>query len=310
MPVLALSAIALEEIDRRARHMPFTPRKRVSLPIRGRMPSEAEMLQGMGAGAANPYPEGQCTWGVWQLMHDQFGVDLPDFSGNATDWGKDMDQAGYQKFSAPTVNAIAVWSSSKYPPFGHVALVIGLRPDTGQLLRTEGSATSSPAAFEVKEMNFNAWNVFDARLVQPGPDQDGIEGFWLPPGVDTGESSSVNLTSFSTDPWSEFTAGLAQVEEQATSQLQTLAQKVFAGGQIALGLGVMSGGVILSAMALHSPGGTAQAARAAVGRVRGFTARRAVPAAQDAVLGPQPELAGGTVPGRVTAAGRTRILAP
>ena len=318
---MSVSAIDLTAIDRRARHMPFAPRRRVSLPLHGRMPTPAEAMQGMGAGGDNPYPEGECTWGVWQLVHDQLGVSMPNFAGNATDWGRDLDQWGAQKMSGPAVNAICVWSSSKYPPFGHVALITELSPNIAQattglattILHVPGDVRSGlegPVPFTVKEMNFHAWNVFDTRVAQPGADQQGIEGFWVPKGVTAGAAASIGTPAAPTDPWAEFTGALAQVEQDAQQQVTGLARRVGGVLQIGMGLGVMGGGVVLTAMALRSEGRATMAAQSAIGRVRGFTRRQAIPAAQDVVLGPAPApAAGAPAPGRVTAAGRTRILA-
>ncbi|QPS70782.1 CHAP domain-containing protein [Lactococcus garvieae] len=64
--------------------------------------------------AANPYPWGQCTWGVWEY----FGGSIPTYAGNAGDW------VVYAN-SGPAVGTIAV-----FPPgnqgaggVGHVAVV-------------------------------------------------------------------------------------------------------------------------------------------------------------------------------------------
>lgn len=67
-----------------------------------------------GSSLSNPYPWGQCTWGVWEY----FGGNIPTYAGNAGDW------VVYAN-SGPAVGTIAV-----FPPgnqgaggVGHVAVV-------------------------------------------------------------------------------------------------------------------------------------------------------------------------------------------
>lgn len=67
-----------------------------------------------GSSLSNPYPWGQCTWGVWEY----FGGSIPTYSGNAGNW------VVYAN-SGPAVGTIAV-----FPPgnqgaggVGHVAVV-------------------------------------------------------------------------------------------------------------------------------------------------------------------------------------------
>lgn len=69
---------------------------------------------GGGSSLSNPYPWGQCTWGVWEY----FGGRIPTYAGNAGDW------VVYAN-SGPAVGTIAV-----FPPgnqgaggVGHVAVV-------------------------------------------------------------------------------------------------------------------------------------------------------------------------------------------
>lgn len=73
-----------------------------------------------GSSLSNPYPWGQCTWGVWEY----FGGNIPTYAGNAADW------ATYAN-SGPAVGTIAV-----FPPgnqgaggFGHVAVVTAVNGD-------------------------------------------------------------------------------------------------------------------------------------------------------------------------------------
>ena len=69
---------------------------------------------------SNPYPWGQCTWGVWEY----FGGSIPTYAGNAGDW------VVYAN-SGPAVGTIAV-----FPPgnqgaggVGHVAVVTAVNGD-------------------------------------------------------------------------------------------------------------------------------------------------------------------------------------
>ena len=73
-----------------------------------------------GTSLSNPYPWGQCTWGVWEY----FGGSIPTYAGNAGDW------VVYAN-SGPAVGTIAV-----FPPgnqgaggVGHVAVVTAVNGD-------------------------------------------------------------------------------------------------------------------------------------------------------------------------------------
>lgn len=73
-----------------------------------------------GSSLSNPYPWGQCTWGVWEY----FGGSIPTYAGNAGDW------VVYAN-SGPAVGTIAV-----FPPgnqgaggVGHVAVVTAVNGD-------------------------------------------------------------------------------------------------------------------------------------------------------------------------------------
>lgn len=73
-----------------------------------------------GTSLSNPYPWGQCTWGVWEY----FGGSIPTYAGNAGNW------VVYAN-SGPAVGTIAV-----FPPgnqgaggVGHVAVVTAVNGD-------------------------------------------------------------------------------------------------------------------------------------------------------------------------------------
>ncbi len=69
----------------------------------------------------NPYPcsGGNCTW--WCSYKRP---DLPDESwGNACNWLNEAIEDNFPTGSSPQVESIAVFASSFYPPYGHVAYV-------------------------------------------------------------------------------------------------------------------------------------------------------------------------------------------
>lgn len=79
---------------------------------------------------SNPYPWGQCTWGVWQIL----GGNMPTYSGNAGDW------------VAYANSGLAVGTIAVFPPgvdgaggFGHVGVVTSV----------------SGGSFTISEANFN-----------------------------------------------------------------------------------------------------------------------------------------------------------
>nr|WP_281346964.1 CHAP domain-containing protein [Streptococcus ovuberis] len=76
----------------------------------------------------NPYPVGQCTWGV-KVLAPWVG----DHWGNAGDWANSARAAGYAVGTTPTVGAIAVWPKDG-GGYGHVALVTSVEtPDRIQV---------------------------------------------------------------------------------------------------------------------------------------------------------------------------------
>lgn len=70
--------------------------------------------------AVNPYPWGQCTWGVWEY----FGGKVPTYAGNASDW------VVYAN-SGPAVGTIAVFPAGNQGAggLGHVAVVTAVNGD-------------------------------------------------------------------------------------------------------------------------------------------------------------------------------------
>ena len=107
------------------------------------------------------YDAGECTWGACALEGW-----VPEWLGNANQWltnaaGKGLVTTGY-----PMVNAVAVYADARLydADFGHCAVVI---------------AVQSYSSYQVREMNFAAWNAYDDRWT----DRTGLLGFILPPGV-------------------------------------------------------------------------------------------------------------------------------
>jgi hypothetical protein len=83
--------------------------------------------------------------------------------GNGGQWVDSAKKLGYQVTSTPTPDTVVVYSSAKYPPYGHVAVV---------------DSVNSDGTFNVSEMNFTGWDVTDQRKSTT----DGVIGFVVPPG--------------------------------------------------------------------------------------------------------------------------------
>lgn len=201
---------------------------------------------GTDGGGPNPYPIAQCTYGVWKYVHDHFGVDMPDLSGNATDWFHDAQQLGWGTTSDPTTDTAVCWSSTKYPPFGHVAWVTAIvhKPIQGEAI----ASTPGPASFTVHEWNFTQDLQPDDRTIILGSkDADGIEGFIKVPGVTPGASVNESIPKAGGDPWSQFSSGIQSAEQMVTQDLQSAFQKAMAAGQMVLGGLVMAGGTYMLA---------------------------------------------------------------
>lgn len=83
--------------------------------------------------SANPYPIGQCTWGV-KALASWVGNNW----GNAGEWANSARAAGYSVGTTPTVGAVAVWPNDG-GGYGHVALV---------------TAVESSSRIQVSEANY------------------------------------------------------------------------------------------------------------------------------------------------------------
>ena len=88
-------------------------------------------------GGTNPYYGGwgNCTWGAWQLVHDNLGISLPGW-GNAGDWLWRAQNSGWNTGSTPRPGAIVVSTH-------HVAYVTDVSADGSSIF--------------VKEGNYNGW---------------------------------------------------------------------------------------------------------------------------------------------------------
>ncbi|MDR0199662.1 MAG: CHAP domain-containing protein [Streptococcaceae bacterium] len=95
-----------------------------------------------GYSSGNPYPWGQCTWGVWQIL----GGKMPTYSGNAGNW------------VAYANSGLAVGTIAVFPPgvdgaggVGHVAVV---------------TAVASNGSFTIEETNYaGGLGVFHTRTI-------------------------------------------------------------------------------------------------------------------------------------------------
>lgn len=116
--------------------------------IEALMQSEIEKLQtkidnvvlGKGGGSTQPlyigaentnnsYAWGNCTAGVASW------IKVPEYLGNAADWGANAEALGYKVDDNPTVNSVGYTKEGTY---GHVVLVVGVRDKT----------------VDIKEMNY------------------------------------------------------------------------------------------------------------------------------------------------------------
>lgn len=110
------------------------------------------------------YDYGECTRGACQ--EEPW---VPDGLGNANQWLARARALGYLISDVPTIDAIAVFNDARLydPTYGHVAAV---------------RAVYSYTDFAVREMNYTAFNRFDAR----DANRTGLLGFIIPPGVAVG----------------------------------------------------------------------------------------------------------------------------
>lgn len=73
----------------------------------------------------NPYPVGQCTWGVKSLAPW-----VGDWWGNGGDWSASAATQGYRVGTIPTVGGVICWTDGGY---GHVAYVTAVDYTSGQI---------------------------------------------------------------------------------------------------------------------------------------------------------------------------------
>ncbi|MBR2825668.1 MAG: CHAP domain-containing protein [Solobacterium sp.] len=100
-------------------------------------PTQETSTASTGDSSQNPYYGGwsNCTWGAWQLVHDNLGISLPGW-GWSTNWIHDAAASGYPTGSEPRVNSIAVYEN-------HVAFVTAV--DGDQVYIKEGNYLGSYA---------------------------------------------------------------------------------------------------------------------------------------------------------------------
>lgn len=111
------------------------------------------------------YAFGNCTWYVaGELGWVQGGW------GNAGDWAAAAARAGFSETMTPTVGAVVVYAAGDgYSTFGHCAVV---------------EALAGPGQFQVREMNYVAFDTVDHRV----SNMFDVAAFILPPGVAAGSS--------------------------------------------------------------------------------------------------------------------------
>ncbi|MGH7881788.1 MAG: CHAP domain-containing protein [Candidatus Dormibacteraceae bacterium] len=97
--------------------------------------------------------EEQCTYYAAYQWPGRNGEGV-SWSSNAADWLNLARGQGYQTSPLPSVGAIAVWPAMRgYSPFGHVAIVTKVQPDS----------------YTVSEQNFSGPGIIDQRTI-PWPD--------------------------------------------------------------------------------------------------------------------------------------------
>ena len=89
---------------------------------------------GHGMSALNPYPYGwtNCTYGVWELVYESTGIQLPGNLGDATYWLSSARSYGYATGDTPKVGSIAVY-------YNHVAYVAAVSADGSAVYIKEGT---------------------------------------------------------------------------------------------------------------------------------------------------------------------------
>jgi hypothetical protein len=116
------------------------------------------------------YVRGECTWGACHATGW-----APEGLGDAYQWADRAAAKGYSLTTLPTFGSIVVYRPGRlYSDLGHVGVV---------------NRVYSAASFDVYEMNYAAWNVYDTRT----SDAYSVIAFILPPGVAAGAGT--------TPPW-------------------------------------------------------------------------------------------------------------
>lgn len=224
--------------------------------------TDCDTVYGPGAGhldepgiGGNPYPYGECTWLVWQFYHDTQNIDIVGNMGNATDWTRSAQREGYDVDMTPAVGKAVSWSATKYPEFGHVAVVIAL----------------TQAGFRVVEMNFKWFASEDPTLAgkidcREVTSLDGITGFITPHGVQTGGGGQANdLLAALAPGLGGIASAISQAALYAQAQIMTAELRATSYAQVAAGMLVAGGGGALAAFTLAGHGDPAAGART-VGR--------------------------------------------
>lgn len=195
-------------------------------------------------GKPNPYPYGECTWYVWQFYHDTQQVDIPATLGNATDWVTSAHREQWSVDADPVAGKAVSWGSSKYPPFGHVAVVKQVNGD---------------GSFDVLEANFTYYASDDPRLAgkidqRTVKDRDGIQGFITPNHVQVSNGQQDS-------PWTALAAPLTSIGDAIKhaalfieAEAMTAELKAQSLGQVALGTVIGGGGAALAGFTLAGSG--------------------------------------------------------
>lgn len=239
--------------------------------------TDCDQVYGPGTGhfneegiGGNPYPYGQCTWYVWQFYHDTQQVDIEGTMGNATEWSANAHREGWTLDQVPAVGKVVVWSSVKYPPYGHVAVILGLT-DRG---------------FRVGEMNFTYFASSDPSMVgkidcREVTDLDGVEAFLTPHGVQIGgQDQGSNLLAALAPGMGGIASAISQAGLFIQAELMTAQLKATSMAQVGGGLAIAGAGGLLAAFTLAGHGDPISGARTLPDRFR----REAMPAEPEPVV--------------------------
>lgn len=242
----------------------------------------------------NPYPVGQCTWGVWQYIHDNFKdangnpIDMPDMPGNADAWVSDAQTKNWTVSDNPTEATVAVWGTDMYPD-GHVAFVTKVDLSSGSSTNPAEPNTNLTQDFVVYEANFdksapypppagtNGYNYVDTRTIQMGSKEaNSVKGFieLSAIGIQPGTGAEVTPGS-TTSPWADLAAGIQTAEASAEQDFNAAVKKMEAAAQITGGMMVMAAGIFFLQAGLRGQPiiPTVTAAPRATGRAVGRNVR-------------------------------------